>query len=60
MDRGAPLASSASGAAGFGALAIGNVKYQVQQTLLRQMHATGTPQFLGLDAAFEVARTHVD
>lgn len=58
MDKAKPLAGAVSGAVGFGALAIGNVKYQVQQSLLRQMHAAGTPLFLGLDAAFETARTH--
>ncbi|MFD2114072.1 NAD(P)-dependent methylenetetrahydromethanopterin dehydrogenase [Thiorhodococcus fuscus] len=60
MDRGVPIDGSHSGALGIGALAVGNVKYQVQQALLRQMHEAGFPQYLGLDAAFEMARRHVD
>ena len=58
MDKAEPLTVSPSGAVGIGALAVGNVKYQVQQTLLRQMHEAGSPQYLGLDAAFEVARRY--
>ncbi len=60
MDDGVPVPGSTSGALGLGALAIGNIKYKVQQGLLRQMHEAGSPQYLGLDEAFEAARRHVD
>lgn len=59
MDDAVALEASPSGAVGIGALAVGNVKYKVQQALLRQMHEAGSPQYLGLDAAFETARAHV-
>ncbi|BDI06595.1 NAD(P)-dependent methylenetetrahydromethanopterin dehydrogenase [Sphaerotilus microaerophilus] len=55
MDRGAPIAGL-NGAVGIGALAIGNVKYQTQQQLLRRMHEAGTPQVLSFREAFELAR----
>ncbi|HNG82567.1 MAG TPA: methylenetetrahydromethanopterin dehydrogenase, partial [Burkholderiaceae bacterium] len=55
MDRGAPL-PGLPGAVGIGALAIGNVKYQTQQQLLRRMHEAGTPQVLSFREAFELAR----
>ncbi len=58
MDNGVPVPGSTSGALGLGALAVGNIKYRVQQTLLRQMHEAGSPHYLGLDAAFEAARQH--
>ena len=44
------------GTVGIGALAIGNVKYQTQHQLLRQMLEAGRPQVLGPTEAFEVAR----
>jgi methylene-tetrahydromethanopterin dehydrogenase len=56
MDNGVPVPGSRSGALGLGALAVGNIKYKVQQALLRQMHEAGSPQYLGLDQAFESAR----
>ena len=59
MDNGVPVSGSTSGALGLGALAVGNIKYKVQQGLLRQMHEAGSPQYLGLDEAFEAARRHV-
>jgi methylene-tetrahydromethanopterin dehydrogenase len=58
MDQGVPVPGSGSGALGLGAFAVGNVKYKVQHTLLRQMYEAGAPQYLGLDAAFEAARQH--
>ncbi|HYN77885.1 MAG TPA: NAD(P)-dependent methylenetetrahydromethanopterin dehydrogenase [Lamprocystis sp. (in: g-proteobacteria)] len=60
MDNGVPVPGSTSGALGLGALAVGNLKYKVQQGLLRQMYEAGSPQYLGLDEAFEAARRHVD
>ena len=60
MDNGVPVPGSTSGALGLGALAVGNLKYKVQQGLLRQMYEAGSPQYLGLDEAFEAARRYVD
>ncbi len=54
MDDGKPLAGT--GAVGIGALAIGNVKYQVQHRLLQRMREATKPVSFGFDAAFEVAR----
>jgi methylene-tetrahydromethanopterin dehydrogenase len=59
MDDGVPLSASPSGAVGIGALAVGNVKYQVQQHLLQRMHEAGSPQYLAFGEAFEAARRHV-
>jgi methylene-tetrahydromethanopterin dehydrogenase len=39
-----------------GALAIGNVKYQVQNRLLARMHESDRPECFGFEHAFEVAR----
>ncbi|HEX7044519.1 MAG TPA: NAD(P)-dependent methylenetetrahydromethanopterin dehydrogenase [Burkholderiales bacterium] len=58
MDDGAPIRGSASGAVGIGALAIGNVKYRVQQTLLTQMREADKAVFLSFEQAFDVARAH--
>ena len=58
-DSGVLLPGSPAGAVGFGALAVGNVKYRVQQALLMRMHQADTPQYLGFDEAFETAREHV-
>ncbi|MDI4665700.1 methylenetetrahydromethanopterin dehydrogenase [Xanthobacter autotrophicus] len=41
---------------GIGALAIGNLKYAVQHTLLKQMCATDIPLFFDLPAIFKLAR----
>ncbi len=60
MDDGEPLKASVSGAVGIGALAIGNVKYQVQQHLLTQMREADEPLFLHFDQAFEYARSYVE
>jgi methylene-tetrahydromethanopterin dehydrogenase len=57
QDDGAPLGSK--GAVGIGALAIGNVKYQVEHRLMRQMIDAAKPLYLGFDEAFEMARTVV-
>lgn len=46
-------------ALGVGALAVGNVKYQVQRMLLQQMREAAEPQYLDFRHAFELARTHV-
>jgi methylene-tetrahydromethanopterin dehydrogenase len=57
-DLGAPLihAVNSKGAVGVGALAVGNVKYQLQNILLRQMLETEKPQYLDFRDAFSRAR----
>lgn len=57
MDSGAPLAGTQ--AVGIGALAVGNVKYQTQQKLLKQMISADKPVVLSFLEAFEVARQHL-
>lgn len=58
MDLGKPLthATNSDGAVGIGALAVGNVKYQLQQTLLEEMLNTDKPIYLDFRSAFEGAR----
>ena len=60
-DFGAPLvhATQSENAVGVGALAIGNVKYQLQHELLKAMLDTETPLFLDFRDAFSKARTLV-
>lgn len=58
MDDAVPIAGR-DGAVGIGALAIGNVKYQTQQQLLRRLHEAATPEVLGFAEAFAVAREHL-
>jgi methylene-tetrahydromethanopterin dehydrogenase len=54
---GEPLASvNAPNAVGIGALAVGNVKYQLQNSLLRSMLETEEPVYLDFRAAFAKAR----
>ena len=57
-DMGAPLihAINSPGAAGIGALAVGNVKYQLQSILLKLMLETDKPLFLDFRDAFNKAR----
>ncbi|MDR2219982.1 MAG: methylenetetrahydromethanopterin dehydrogenase [Methylobacillus sp.] len=54
MADGKPIAGT--GAFGLGALAIGNVKYKVQQGLFRKMLETDKPVYLDFLSAFEMAR----
>ena len=54
MDDAKPLAGTS--AVGIGALAIGNVKYQVQHRLLMRMRHAEKPVTLSFSDAFEVAR----
>jgi len=58
MDNGKPIEGAHNGAVGIGALAVGNVKYQTQHTLLKRMLDAGGPQYLDFRQAFEVARGH--
>jgi len=60
MDNAAPVDDSPSGAVGIGALAIGNVKYQTQNILLKQMREADKPIYLHFEHAFEVAREYVN
>jgi methylene-tetrahydromethanopterin dehydrogenase len=59
MSNGTPIAGSISGAVGIGALAIGNVKYQAQNLLLKRMIASEKPVYLHFEHAFEVAREYI-
>jgi methylene-tetrahydromethanopterin dehydrogenase len=61
QDCGAPLkyATGAEGAVGIGALAVGNVKYQLQRALLRLILETEEPLYLDFRDAFQRARALV-
>lgn len=54
MDNGKPLAGTPR-AVGIGALAVGNVKYQVQHRLLQRMRDADKPLALSFPEAFELA-----
>jgi len=56
FDNGKEIKGTISGAVGLGALAIGNIKYQTQSQLLKQMIESDSPVFLHFEHAFEVAR----
>ena len=57
MDDGAPLAAAASGKAlGIGALAIGNIKYQVEKQLFEAMRVAERALYLDFRDAFAKAR----
>jgi len=58
MDDG-KLIAGLQGAVGVGALAVGNIKYQVQQQLLQDMIAADKPQYLDFQDAFHRARDYV-
>lgn len=57
-DFGVPLkhATGSDGAVGIGALAIGDIKYQLQRNLLHMMLETDKPIYLDFITAFEKAR----
>jgi methylene-tetrahydromethanopterin dehydrogenase len=58
MDDGKPLAGAARrDAIGIGALAIGNVKYQVENRLFVRMRTARKPVYLGYLEAFDEARS---
>ncbi len=59
FDNGKAIEGSVSGAVGIGALAIGNVKYQAQNRLLRKMLEAEKPIYLHFEHAFEVARDFI-
>lgn len=56
FGNGSVIEGSKSGAIGLGALAIGNIKYQTQSRLLKQMIESEKPVYLHFEHAFEVAR----
>ena len=56
MDNGTPLAAGSGKAVAVGALAVGNVKYQVQRGLLEAMIAAEKPLYLDFRDAFAAAR----
>lgn len=58
LDNGAPLkyAINSPNAVGIGALAVGNVKYQLQNRLLALMLETAEPVYLDFRDAFQKAR----
>ncbi len=59
FDNGKQIAGSTSGAVGVGALAIGNIKYQVQSQLLKQMIEIEEPLYLHFEHAFAAARDYI-
>jgi methylene-tetrahydromethanopterin dehydrogenase len=59
MDDGVEMSDLPSKPLAIGALAVGNVKYQTQHLLLKQMFEKGNPEFLDFNSAFEVAREYV-
>lgn len=59
FDNGKEIAGSSSGAVGIGALAIGNIKYQVQSQLLKQMIEIEKPVYLHFEHAFTTARNAI-
>ncbi len=59
LSNGTPITGSISGAVGIGALAIGNVKYQAQNLLLKRMINAEKPVYLHFEHAFEVAREYI-
>jgi methylene-tetrahydromethanopterin dehydrogenase len=58
FHSGAPIRSNSS-AVGIGALAIGNIKYQAQNLLLKKMIESDKPLYLHFEHAFEVARAYI-
>ncbi len=57
-DDGKPLAAASGHAMGIGPLAIGNVKYKVQQGLLQAMLRADSPLYLGFSECLHEARSH--
>jgi len=56
---GTPIEGSKSNAVGIGALAIGNVKYQAQNRLLKKMIESDKAIYLNFEDAFALAREYV-
>lgn len=58
MDDGAPLEAASGKAVGIGALAIGNIKYQVQRALFEEMLKGEKALYLDFRDAFAAARRY--
>lgn len=58
MDDGKPLVAASGHAMGIGPLAIGNIKYKLQQGLLQAMLRTDSPLYLGFAECLREARSH--
>jgi methylene-tetrahydromethanopterin dehydrogenase len=59
FHNGTPIEGSISGAVGLGAMAIGNIKYQTQNLLLKKMISSDKPVYLHFEHAFETAREYI-
>jgi methylene-tetrahydromethanopterin dehydrogenase len=59
FHNGTPIEGSLVGAVGIGAMAIGNIKYQTQNLLLKQMISDEKPVYLHFEQAFETARAYI-
>ncbi len=61
MHNGEPMlhAVNSTSAVGIGALAVGDIKYKLQNALLASLLTTETPLYLDFRAAFDQARTLV-
>jgi methylene-tetrahydromethanopterin dehydrogenase len=59
MDDGVPLAAGSGKAVGIGALAVGDIKYQVQHGLFEEMLQAEKPLYIDFRDAFAWARKHV-
>jgi methylene-tetrahydromethanopterin dehydrogenase len=58
MDNGRPLVAASGHAVAIGPLAIGKIKYKVQQGLLQAMLHTDSPLYLGFAECLREARLH--
>lgn len=59
MDDAKPISAGSGKAVGIGALAVGNVKYQVMRMMFESMIRADQPRHLDLRDAFDVARRYV-
>lgn len=59
QDNGKPIDAGSGKALGIGALAVGNVKYQVESGLLAAMREAERPMYAAFDEALERARAFV-
>jgi methylene-tetrahydromethanopterin dehydrogenase len=59
FHNGTPIEGSTSGAVGLGAMAIGNIKFQTQVLLLKQMISSEKPVYLHFEHAFATARDYI-
>jgi methylene-tetrahydromethanopterin dehydrogenase len=59
FHNGTPIGGSISGAVGLGAMAIGNIKFQTQVLMLKEMINSDKPVYLHFEHAFETARGYI-